>query len=255
MSDLNQKTIAFRLPCGLPAVSATFLDDGTFAAVDGQECTVYLFSPDGHFCTAYETVRPYTGLQRSTTDPTNGTYLALTHCAKRNRVYLLNCRFEEFGSVDLDPEEGDCADIGELMDAFPYTELSDCRYQARIHAAFRQSVRVFDYSGKEQSVILPPDENELLLHYAISGAAQALHYRRDNTEFINLAEAGEVFLGVVPNELRMRGFLPSGLHDVYGLFGYRYLYNYLVPIYQCGHFLLPSVLDTERILQNIRPCS
>ncbi len=256
MSELNQKTVAFRLPCGLPAVSATFLEDGSFAAVSGQDPAVYLFSPNGSFCKACETVRPYAGLHRSTTDPTDGTYLATSHCTQNNRVYLLNCRFEEFGSIDLRPTEGDCADVGELMDAFPYTELSEegC-LRARIHAAFRQSVRVFDYGGKQQSVILPPDGEELLLHYAISGAAQALHYQRDQTEFINLAEAGDVYLGIVPNELRMRGFLPIGLHDFYGLFGYRYFYNYLVPIYQCGRFLLPSVLDTERILQNIRPCS
>lgn len=255
----EQSVIAFRLPCGLPAVSATRTDDtvtncpagvGGFAAVDGRENAVYLFTAGGVFTDAVETVRPYDTIRRSVTSPTAGTYLASSRCPARNRVYLLNCRFEEIGSIDLLTED-DCEDTGCLMDLSPASEGGE----ARIHATFRRTVRAFDYSGEQLNVVLRGEKGRSNLHYAVSGSARALHFRKNGTEFINIAELGAVFLGIVPSNLVMRGFLPSGAHDLYGLFGYRYLYNYLIPLYRNGAFLLPVNGEIDHILQSICACS
>lgn len=248
---LDQRIVAFRLPSGLPALAAAEAENHGFAAVDGQEKAVYVFSAAGVFQQAYETVRPYEQLHRSSVSPTAGTYLATGRCPCGRRIYLLNCRFEEMGSIDVHPyPDCDCEDVGEIMDAFPTAENDS----ARIHVAFRRSVREFDYNGTQLRMVSPAEEGRLNLHYAISGPAHALHFRKKDTEFINLAELGAVYLGTLPDSMILRGFLPRGFHDLYGVFGYRYLYNYLLPIYQNGQLVLPSGSDMEHILQNLCPC-
>lgn len=248
----EQSVIAFRLPSGLPAVSATQTEDchadaGGFAAVDGQKNAVYLFTSGGVFTESVETVRPYDTICRSTTDRI---YLAGSRCPTRNRVYLLNCRFEEIGSIDLQTEDNDCEDTGCLMDLSPASEGGE----ARIYATFRKTVRLFDYSGEQSCVALRGENGRENLHYAVSGPARALHFRKNETEFINIAELGAAYLGIVPSDLRLRGFLPSGVHDLYGLFGYRYLYNYLIPLYRNGVFLLPANGEIDRILRSLHSC-
>ncbi len=255
----EQTVIAFRLPCGLPAVSAVRTDGdvgscpaaaGGFAAVDGQTKTVWLFSADGEFIDSIGTVRPYETLARVVASPSAGTYLASSRCGTRNRVYLLDCRFEEIGSIDLLTPEDDCEDTGCLADLSSAYENGE----ARIVAAFRRTVRSFDYSGEQTELVLRAERGRQNLHYTSSGTARALHFRRNNTDFVNVAELGAVYLGVVPPNLTLRGFLPSGTHDVYGLFGYRYLYNYLIPLYRNGVFLLPANGEIDRILQSFCAC-
>lgn len=245
----DQNIIAFRLPSGFPAVSVSAVGTETFAAVDGQEKAVYLFSDSGMFLELYETVRPYVKIARSS----DGTYVALSGCGcDSRRVYLLNCRFEEVGSVDLQPaSDASCADIGELMDISPV----DAEGKTEIHAAFRQSVRSFDLSGRQLETVIPEGRGRLHLHYAVSGTVRALHFRKNETEFVNLVDQGAVYLSVVPEALTLRDLVPYGTHDLYGLFGYRYLYNYILPIYLNCTFLLHTNAEPEFILQNIRPCS
>lgn len=246
----EQSVIAFRLPSGLPALSATRTEDAEddgFAAVDGQKNAVYLFTSGGAFTESVETVRPYHTVCRSATA---GTYLASSRCSTRNRVYLLNCRFEEMGSIDLQTGDGNCEDTGCLMDLSPASEGGE----ARIYATFRKTVRLFDYNGEQLRVVLRGESGRENLHYSVSGPARALHFRKNGTEFVNIAELGAAYLGIVPSDLRLRGFLPSGVHDLYGLFGYRYLYNYLIPLYQNGVFLLPANGEIDRILRSLRSC-
>lgn len=247
----EQSVIAFRLPSGLPALSATRTEDveaDGFAAVDGQKNAVYLFTSGGIFTGSVETVRPYDTICPSATA---GTYLASSRCPMRNRVYLLNCRFEEMGSIDLQTEGNDCGDTGCLMDLSPESEGGE----ARMYATFRKTVRLFDYSGEQLRVTLRGENGRENLHYASSGPARALHFRKNGTEFINIAELGAAYLGIVPSALRLRGFLPSGVHDLYGLFGYRYFYNYLIPLYRNGVFLFPANGEIDRILRSLRSCS
>lgn len=247
----DQNIIAFRLPSGLPATSVSTVGTDTFAAVDGQEKAVYLFSDSGMFLETYETVRPYVKIAFSSA----GAYLALSDCNCRcdsRRVYLLNCRFEEIGSVDLQPSaDASCEDVAELMDITPIE--TDGRTE--IHAAFRHSVRSFDLSGRQTDTVLPEDRRRLHLHYAASGTVRALHFRKNETEFVNLADQGASYLSVVPDALILRDLVPYASHDLYGLFGYRYLYNYLLPIYLNCTFLLHTNAEPEHILQNIRACS
>ena len=252
----EQSILAFRLPSNLPALSAARIDDtatdcpagaGGFAAVDGQKNAVYLFTSGGVFTESVETVRPYDTICQSAT---GGTYLAGSRCPTRNRAYLLNCRFEEIGSIDLQAEGNDCEDTGCLMDLSPASEGGE----ARIYATFRKTVRLFDYGGEQLRIALRGEKGRENLHYAVSGPARALHFRKNGTEFVNIAEMGAAYLGIVPSELRLRGFLPSGVHDLYGLFGYRYLYNYLIPLYRNGVFLLPANGEIDRILRSLCSC-
>ena len=255
----EESVIAFRLPCGLPAVSAVRTDgesgscpaaSGGFAAVDGQTRTVWLFSTDGIPTGSVETVRPYETLSRVVSSPSAGTYLASSRCGVRNRAYLLDCRFGEIGSIDLLTATQDCNDADCLTDLSSSYENGE----PRIDAAFRRTVRSFDYGGEQVELLLRAERGRVNLHYTASGTARALHFSRDRTEFVNVAELGAVYLGVVPPNLTLRGFLPSGAHDVYGLFGYRYLYNYLIPLYRNGVFLLPANGEIDRILQSFCGC-
>lgn len=252
----EQSVIAFRLPSNLPALSATRTEytetDCTaersgFAAIDGRKNAVYLFNGDGALTGSVETVRPYDTVCPAATA---GAYLASSRCPARNRVYLLNCRFEEIGSIDLLTEDNGCEDTGCLMDLSPASEGGE----ARIYATFRKTVRLFDYSGEQLRVAVRGENGRENLHYAVSGPARALHFRKSGTEFVNIAELGAAYLGIIPSALRLRGFLPSGVHDLYGLFGYRYLYNYLIPLYRNGVFLLPANGEIDRILRSLRSC-
>ncbi len=124
-----------------------------------------------------------------------------------------------------------------------------------VHATFRHSVRAHDLNGTQTDIILPTERTRLLLLYAISGTARALAFCRNGMSFINVAEIGAVYLGTSPDGLSVRDLVPHGLGDFYGLFGYRYLYNYLMPIYKNGAFCLPSDGTMASVLRNIRPCT
>lgn len=250
---------AFRLPSGLPARSVAMLPTRDFAAVDGQENAVYTFSECGCFQCSYDTIRPYRALHCAAVGPAEGSYLALSSCACGRRVFLLNCRFEEIGSIDLLAEASvtcncpfrtECGDLSELMDAFPTAEGDE----ARIHAAFRHSVRSFNYNGRQLATLQNASDDQLNLHYGISGSANALHFRYRNTEFVRIIDGAASFLGALPESMVLRGFAESGVRDFYGVFGYRYLYNYLLPIYQNGQLVLPATDDMKLILQNLCPC-
>lgn len=245
----DHKTVAFRMPSGLPAVSAAFLSDDAFAAVDGRTCEVSVFSDSGAFSESHCTARAYRAIRLSTISPTEGIFFALGNCCAGTptRIYLLNCRFEEIGSLDLIADgTASCEDISELMDISPVG--------SELHATFRHSVRTHGLNGVQTAVILPTDRTRLLLRYAVSGTARALVFCRNGTVFINVAEIGAVYLGTSPDGLSVRDLVPHGLGNIYGLFGYRYLYNYLMPIYRNGAFCLPSDGTVASVLQNIRAC-
>lgn len=242
----EHKTIAFRMPSGMPAASVAILTDGTFAAVDGQTCEVALFSPDGTLLESICTTRAYRTLRIGKEPPTEGLLFALGSCCIGTplRVYLLNCRFEEIGSFDLvTNEHACCADVAELMDIAPFGQT--------VHATYRHSIRAHGFDGLQTEIILPTDRSRVLLRYAVSGTARALAFCKNGMTFLNVSEIGAVYLGTTPDGLTVRDLVPHGLCDFYGLFGYRYLYNYLMPIYQNGAFCLPSDGSISTVLQSI----
>ncbi|MBQ3154807.1 MAG: hypothetical protein IJB88_06195 [Clostridia bacterium] len=242
----EHKTIAFRMPCGMPAASVAILRDGGFAAVDGRTCEAAIFSPSGALQETVCTTRAYRALRLSKDPPTEGLFFALGSCCIGTpaRVYLLNCRFEEIGSFDLVTDgHACCADTAELTDITPVGHT--------VRATYRHSIRAHGFDGLQTEIILPTDRSRFLLRYAVSGTAQALAFCKNGMTFLNVSEIGAVYLGTSPDGLTVRDLVPHGLGDIYGLFGYRYLYNYLMPIYQNGAFCLPSDGGVSTVLQSI----
>lgn len=236
------KTVAFRLPCGTPALSVVLTGDG-FGAVDGRESGVYLFSNCGRFLEIIPTARAYGTI----TKMGDGGYLALPRCSCRrfsNRVYFLNAGFEEVGSLDLQGEEEDC---GELTDVF-YTEGCE------ILATFRNSLKVFDLTGSQQDV-MTDTSSRYLFNVAEAGGLTAVHHRRRWGDMLTVAsEAGSETAGIC-GRLVLRDLIPGEAGVFYGLFGYRYQYNYLLPVYADGRIILPGEEDLPAFLQNVTPCS
>ncbi len=236
------KTVAFRLPCGTPALSAILTGD-CLGAVDGRENAVYMFSSCGRFSEAIPTARAYGTITRMG----DGGYLALPRCTCRrfsNRVYVLNGAFEEIGSLDLQGEEEDC---GELTDVF-YTE------EREILATFRNSLKVFDLTGSLQEV-MTDTTSRYLFNVATNGGLTAVHHRRRWGDMLTVASKADTQTAGICGRLVLRDLIPGGSGVFYGLFGYRYQYNYLLPVYANGRILLPGDEDLPEFLQNVAPCS
>lgn len=237
------KTIAFRLPCETPAFSVALTGEEGFAAVDGREKGLYLFSARGQFLEAVSTTRAYDVITRA---GENG-YLALPRCTCRryfNRVYFLNKAFEEVGSLDLSWEDEDC---GELTDVY-FTE--DCE----IMATFKNSLRVYDLTGKQTDEMRDPS-SRYLFNIATNGDLTAVHHRRRWGDMLTVASPANTQTGAICGRLVLRDLLPGGEGVFYGLFGYRYQYNYLLPVYADGRIVLPGEDELFTFLQNVTPCS
>ena len=240
---LDGKTIAFRLPCGTPAFSVACRGNEGFAAVDGRENAVYLFSCCGAFLETIHTARAYEVL----TEMGDLGYLALPRCICRrfsNRVYLLNGRFEEVGSLEL---SGECEDCGELNDVF-FTE------DGEIMAIFKNSLRVYDLTGKEIDRMTDP-ASRMLFNVATNKELTAVHHRRRWGDLLTVAAENDSQIKAICGRLVLRDLIPGGEGVFYGLFGYRYQYNYLLPVYVDGRMVLPSEDELFTFLQNVTPCS
>lgn len=238
------RAVAFRLPGGNPALSAVVVNGDSFAAVDGREKAVYLYSVQGKLLEAFPTVRAYETIVKMG----NTGYLALPRCVCRRfsyRVYVLNCAFEEVGCLDLQVlEEGDCET---LMDLF-YTE------EGEILGAFRYGLRSFDSAGNQTSCE-KDRSSRFLYNVARNGALTALHRRLEWGDGVTVSWEGESVTGILSCRLALRDLLPWGEDGFYGLFGYRYQYNYLLPVYKDGRLCLPEETALLDFLQNIPPCS
>lgn len=237
------KTVAFLMPGGTPALSASPAGGDSFAAVDGREKAVYTFSAGGRLLEAFPTIRPY----ETITQMGDTGYLALPRCICRRfsgRVYVLNKCFEEIGSLDLLPEDEDCEQV---MDLF-YTE------EGNILAVYQSSLRSFDTAGN-QIAVAHDRYSRYLYNVARNGGYTALHRRVNWGDAVTVSREGESMTGMLSGRLALRDLLPWGTEGFYGLFGFRYRYNYLLPIFQGGRLCLPEAEGLLEILQNMPPCS
>ncbi len=237
------KTVAFRLPCETPAFSVVLTGEEGFAAIDRREKAVYLFSARGQFLEAVSTTRAYDVITRA---GENG-YLALPRCACRrysNRIYFLNKAFEEVGSLDLPWEDEDC---GELTDVY-FTE--DCE----IMATFKNSLRVYDLMGKQTDEMNDPS-SRYLFNVATNEELTAVHHRRRWEDMLTVASPTNTQTGAICGRLVLRDLIAAKEGVFYGLFGFRYRYNYLLPVYSNGRIILPSEDELFTFLQNVTPCS
>ena len=237
------KTVAFRLPGGTPALSVSTINCEKFAAVDGRECVVYVYSSCGRFLETRPTARAYGVL---TAMGENG-YLALAHCSCRrfaNRVYFLNRDFEEVGSFDL---ESCFEELGELSDVF-YTE------DGEIYAAIKHTLKIFNGTGSNTAEFTNPGCGRIY-NVATNGNMTAIHHRGYWGDVLTVSSDRDSYASAVCGQTVLRDLLPTETDAFYGLFGFRYQYNYLMPIYAEGRIILPEQNDLLRFLQNITPCS
>lgn len=245
MSEL--KPLSFILPNGLAAVSAAYNNE-KIVAVDGTTCNIFTFNLDGCICDRLESLHPYRKIHY---DFRTCRYLALSGNDNR-RVFFLNCSLEEVGSVFLDLEtddEEDEEDTYELMDASPDARNSE----SVIIATHRYSVRAYTVNGEEIGFVRPIDTSRLNQNFVYSGQTEAFSYIRNDVSFVSIRNGTRNFTGAVPVEFSLRTLISDGQGNVYGLFGYQYIYNYILPIYLNGEYVL-SADNVGNIVDNISRC-
>jgi len=240
--------LSFVLPNRLAAVSAAVNND-KIVACDGITNCLFCFDKHGLLLEIKEAIRSYRKLHY---DFVNCRYLALSGNDNR-RVYFLNCCFDEVGSIDLiidDDDEDDEEDTEELMDASPDTRDAE----SVIIATHRRSVRAYTINGVEIGFVRPIDDSRLNMNFVYSGLTEAFNYIRNNISFVSIKNGTTTFTGSVPETFSLRTLIADGEGSVYGLFGYKYIYNYILPIYENGVFVLPSTDDAGTIISDISSC-
>lgn len=240
--------ISFVLPNRLAAVSCAVNTDKIIAC-DGITNCLYCYDRKGRLLDVKEVIRNYRKLHY---DFVNCRYLALSGNDNR-RVYFLNCCFDEVGSVDLiidDSDAEDAEDTAEIMDASPDTRDGE----NVIIATHRHSVRAYTINGVEIGFVRPIDESRLNMNFVYSGISEALNYIRDTISFVSVRNGTNIYAGSVPDTFSLRTLISDGEGAVYGLFGYRYLYNYILPIFENGVFVLPATDNAGTIISNISSC-
>ncbi len=242
---LDFSPFAFTLPNRLAAVSAAVSGD-KIVACDGITNCLFCFCK--RFCPPEicKVIRSYRKLHY---DFATCRYMALSGDDNR-RVYFLNCCLEEIGSVDLELDLSDEEDVAELMDA-----SSDIRDgESVIIATHRYSVRAYTINGAEIGFVRPIDRSRLNLNFVYSAQTEAFNYQKNNISFISIRNGANSFTGSVPDMFSLRSLISDGMGSVYGLFGFRYIYNYILPIYENGVFVLPSTDDAGIIIGDISSC-
>ncbi|MDD4164299.1 MAG: hypothetical protein PHD46_03145 [Eubacteriales bacterium] len=240
--------VSFVLPNRLAAVSCTISKD-KIVACDGITNCLFCFDKHGNLLEIKEGIRNYRKLHY---DFVNCRYLALSGNDNR-RVYFLNCCFDEVGSVNLiidDSDDEDAEDTAEIMDASPDTRDGE----SIIIITHRRSVRAYTINGVEVGFVRPIDESRLNMNFIYSGLTEAFHYIRNSISFVNIRNSVNSFTGSVPEAFSLRTLISDGEGDVFGLFGYKYIYNYILPIYENGIFVLPATDEAGTIIGDISSC-
>ncbi len=102
--------------------------------------------------------------------------------------------------------------------------------------------------------VRPIDESRLNMNFIYSGLTEAFHYIRNSISFVNIRNSVNSFTGSVPEAFSLRTLISDGEGDVFGLFGYKYIYNYILPIYENGIFVLPATDEAGTIIGDISSC-
>jgi len=242
MNELN--SVSFVLPNRLAAVTAAFADE-VIVAFDGITNCVFIYKLNGRFHDKKELMRPYRKVHY---DFSTCRFLALSGNNNR-RVYFLDNRLYEIGSVNLniDTTGDDQEDRMELMDASPDTRNGN----SVIIATHRYSVRAYSINGDEIGFVRAIDTTRLGQDFVYSDQTEAFHYIRNNISFVSVKNRTENFTGSVPSVFSLRTLISDGNGSVYGLFGYQYIYNYILPIYKDGMFVLPSTEEAGNIIDQL----
>lgn len=241
MSENNCNT--FILNNCLTAVSAA-TQNGNILATDGIECKIHIFDGCGHFCGCEKTERPYRRLRY---DTQSNSFSALCGC-NRAALYCIDCGFNENGVIELDTSDEhrcscrcgcDCDDFSEPTDA----SITRIGGEPFFIGAFSKSAHLFDSNGRRLTRLCKADRDELLTDFIAFGEEKyAMSTLKNGIRTISVSENGVTKSAVLNRALSLKMlFAENGI--VYGLFGKKYIYNRIMPIYADGTLNLPDTIE------------
>lgn len=245
MNEIHCNT--FVLNNCLAAVSATN-KDSRILATDGFDCKLHVFDCCGNFCNCESTLRPYRKLRY---DCKSDSFTALS-CCNRPNVYCIDNNLNENGYITLSCGENDCncAQTNpcgfETNGCNELTDVSLTRIGGELFiiGSFRKSAYLFDINGKRLTKLCQADKNEILSDFISFGEEKyAMSTLNNGVRTISVLENGITRSGILAKNLSLRMlFEENGV--VYGLFGQKYIYNQIIPIYENGILTLPNSTES-----------
>ncbi len=234
---LNANTNRFMLNNSLAAVSA-LRKDGNILATDGKECHVHVFDINGNFSNHLCTARAYHRLRYS---EDVGVFTALG-CDCSPRVYCADENFNELGYTLLDTAEDDgCKTIGTLVDVSVTTVGNEHFFVG----AFEKNVFLFDIGGNRLYKLCRAENCERITDFISFGSERyAMSTQKGSVRSITVSDAGQTQSAILDSKLTLRMLFEEN-GNVYGLFGYSYIYNRIVRIYTDGRLTLPKAIENS----------
>jgi hypothetical protein len=224
--------ISFTLCNSLAAISAIYTSD-RIPATDGKNAKIYFFDSSGGFTGQTCTSRPYRRLRSA-----DGlTYTALS-CSAAARLYCTDGNFNEKGYIPLEA----AADRGEncALQGCP-TDASTTVIggEAFIVASFPKKAYLFDMQGKRLLELCAAEGGETITDFISFGSEKYAFATLDgNRQTVTVSDGRSKSSLVLSGRFSLRMLFAQG-ETVYGLFGERYLYNRILPIYSEGRLSLP----------------
>lgn len=210
----------------LAAVSAIPLSETTLAT-DGTERKIYVFKRNGTPGDSVDTVRPY---RRLRCNESNGNLTALACCNER-RIYFIGPEYRELGYAELELEDG-C----ELSDA-SVTVLGG---KTMIIGATRSSAYLFDINGKILEPICEADRYEAITDFIHPrNDLYAMASECDGLRTVTVYDGDDRFSAILSRGISLRMLIYKD-PMIFGLFGFGYIYNRIIPIYSDGRLVLPD---------------
>ncbi|MBQ3229556.1 MAG: hypothetical protein IJB49_00915 [Clostridia bacterium] len=223
---LNESTRSFMLGNSLAAVSAVALNEATLAT-DGNDSKIHIFKRNGAPNGFIETARAYRRLRCL---ESNGGLTALS-CRCERRLYFIGSEYRELGYTEL---ELGCE--SELSDA-SVASIEGVQY---IVGATRSNAFLFDMNGKRLELICKADRNEAITDFIRPKPELfALASEKNGVKTVSVYENGVYSSAIVPREISLRMLIYKD-DIIYGLFGFGYIYNRIIPIHSESRLILPN---------------
>ncbi len=221
----NENTKSFMLNNSLAAVSALPLEE-QILATDGFTPKIHIFERNGVFTDTAPTARAY---RRLRCNPLNGNLTALA-CCNEARIYFIGTEYRELCYCDL-------KDMG--------NEITDASVTLREEGAFivaanRKNAFLLEPDGRPCDTLCKAEQGEEITDF-INPTPElfALATVKNGACTVSVTENGITHTAMLSGKISLRMLLHSG-GIVYGLFGFGYIYNRIIPIYFGGRLILPD---------------
>lgn len=222
----NENRRSFILDNSLAAVSAVPLSETTLAT-DGTEPKIHIFKRNGTPCEPVDTVRPY---RRLRCNESNGNLTALA-CYNERRIYFIGSEYRELGYAELELK---CE--SELSDA----SVTVVGNEPLIVGATRSHAFLFDINGKLLEPLCNAERNEAITDFIRPrNELYALASENNGSKTVTVYDGNERFSAILSRGISLRMLIYKE-PVIYGLFGFGYIYNRIIPIYSDGKLVLPD---------------